>query len=201
MSSLPRCWMSWRFTLTFIVQDVTKDTKHIKKSLFLFRVYLYTSLWHYRFFLTWAEVRLCLGWLIFFFLKKQCFHKCISVCLSALQLTMHTVSGTKKQARGTACRPQRQDFCEAQMSERLQNISAALKVPISTEASIILQWKKFGTTRTLQKAGCPNKLSNQGRTIVREVTKNPVVGHSSADWVDNSLSSLQNTWQPTCSFK
>ncbi|KAI4885408.1 hypothetical protein NFI96_002823 [Prochilodus magdalenae] len=51
-----------------------------------------------------------------------------------------------------------------------KRISAALKVPKSTVASIILKWKKFGTTRT----GRPVKLSNHGRrALVREVKKNP----------------------------
>ena len=60
--------------------------------------------------------------------------------------------------------------------EGYQNISAALKVPTNTVASIILQWKKFGTTKTLPKAGHPAKLSNRGRrALVREVTKNPMV--------------------------
>ena len=57
-----------------------------------------------------------------------------------------------------------------------QNISAALKVPKNTVASIILRWKKFGTTKTLPRAGRPAKLNNRGRTaLVREVTKNPMV--------------------------
>ena len=60
--------------------------------------------------------------------------------------------------------------------EGCRNISAALKVPKSTAASIILKWKKFGTTRTLPRAGRPAKLSNQGRrALVREVTKNLMV--------------------------
>jgi hypothetical protein len=42
-------------------------------------------------------------------------------------------------------------------------------------ASIILKWKKFGTTTTLPRAGCQAKLSNRGRAFVREVTKNPMV--------------------------
>jgi hypothetical protein len=51
-----------------------------------------------------------------------------------------------------------------------------LKVPKNTEASIILQWKKFGTTKTLPRAGHPAKLSNRGRrTLVREVAKNTMV--------------------------
>ena len=36
---------------------------------------------------------------------------------------------------------------------RYQNVSAALKVPKNTVAFIILKWKKFGTTRTLPRAG------------------------------------------------
>jgi hypothetical protein len=43
-------------------------------------------------------------------------------------------------------------------------------------ASIILKWKKFGTTKTLHRAGRPAKLNNRGRrALVREVTKNPTV--------------------------
>ena len=44
------------------------------------------------------------------------------------------------------------------------------------EHSSILKWKKFGTTKTLPRAGCPAKLSNQGRkTLVMEVTKNLMI--------------------------
>ncbi|KAG2457255.1 TC1A transposase, partial [Polypterus senegalus] len=54
-----------------------------------------------------------------------------------------------------------------------KNISAALKVPKSTVASIILKRKTFGTTRTLPRAGHPAKLSYRGRrALVREVKKN-----------------------------
>jgi hypothetical protein len=54
-------------------------------------------------------------------------------------------------------------------------MSAALKVPKNTVASIILKWKKFGTTKTLTISGSLAKLSNQGsRALVREVTKNPM---------------------------
>ena len=48
-------------------------------------------------------------------------------------------------------------------------------------ASIILRWKKFGTTKTLLRVGHPGKLSNwvvgfgQGRALVRVVTKNRMV--------------------------
>ena len=60
--------------------------------------------------------------------------------------------------------------------EGYQNISAALKVPKKTVASIILKWKKFGTPKTLPRADRPAKLSNRWRkALVREVTKNPMV--------------------------
>ncbi|KAG2463316.1 TCB1 transposase, partial [Polypterus senegalus] len=60
--------------------------------------------------------------------------------------------------------------------ESYRKISAALKVPISTVASIIRKWKKFKTTRTLSRAGRPSKLSDRGRrALVRKVTKNPMV--------------------------
>ncbi len=51
--------------------------------------------------------------------------------------------------------------------------SAALKVPKSTVASIILKWKD---SRTLPRAGRPAKLSYRGRrALVREVKKNPKI--------------------------
>ena len=53
---------------------------------------------------------------------------------------------------------------------------AALKVPKNAVASIILKWKKFGTTNTLSRAGRLAKLINRGRrALVREVIKNPMV--------------------------
>jgi transposase len=60
--------------------------------------------------------------------------------------------------------------------EGYQNVSAALKVPKNTVASIILTWNKFGTTKTLPRAGRPAKLSNRGRrALARKVTKNLMV--------------------------
>uniref|UniRef100_A0AAZ3S3J9 Sleeping Beauty transposase HTH domain-containing protein n=1 Tax=Oncorhynchus tshawytscha TaxID=74940 RepID=A0AAZ3S3J9_ONCTS len=65
--------------------------------------------------------------------------------------------------------------------EEYQNNSAALKVPKNTVASIIIKCKKFGTTKTLLRAGRLAKLSNQGRrALVKEVTKNPMVTQSSS---------------------
>ncbi len=80
--------------------------------------------------------------------------------------------------KGTACRAQRQDCIEAQIWGRLQKKykSATLIVPKSTLASVIHIWKKFGTTRTLPRAGRPAKLSNWWRrALSRLVTKNLMV--------------------------
>jgi hypothetical protein len=46
--------------------------------------------------------------------------------------------------------------------EVYQNNSAALKVPKNTVASIILKWKKFGTTKTLPRLGRPAKNEQSG---------------------------------------
>jgi hypothetical protein len=56
--------------------------------------------------------------------------------------------------------------------EGYQKMSAALKVPENTVVSIILKWKKFGTTKTLPTA----ELGSRGRrALVKEMTKNPMV--------------------------
>ena len=63
-------------------------------------------------------------------------------------------------------------------------MSAALKVPKNTVASIILKQNTFGTTKTLPRAGRLAKLSNRGRSaLVREVPKKPMV----------TLTELQNS--------
>ena len=60
--------------------------------------------------------------------------------------------------------------------EGYQNISAGLKVLKNTVASINLKCKKFRTTKSFSRAGCPAKLSNLGRrALVREVTKNLMI--------------------------
>ncbi|KAG2461535.1 TCB1 transposase, partial [Polypterus senegalus] len=60
--------------------------------------------------------------------------------------------------------------------EGYRKMSAALKVLMSTVASIIRKWKKFKTTMTLPRASLPSKLSDRGRrALVREVTKNLMV--------------------------
>jgi hypothetical protein len=83
-------------------------------------------------------------------------------------------------------------------------MSAALKVPKNTVASIILKWKKFGTTKTFPRAGCPAKLSNRGRrALVREVTRKLPEGQPSLQqftnqafmvwWPDRSHPSIKGT--------
>ena len=61
-------------------------------------------------------------------------------------------------------------------AEVYQKMSVALNAPKNTVASIILKWKKFGTTQTLPRTGRPAKLNNRGRrALVRQVTKNTMV--------------------------
>ena len=80
------------------------------------------------------------------------------------------------EVEGIVRRAPRQDCVETQIWGRVQQSSAALKVPRTQLASIILKWKKFGTTKILPRAGRPAKLSNRWRrALVREVTKNLMV--------------------------
>jgi hypothetical protein len=62
--------------------------------------------------------------------------------------------------------------------EGYQNIYAALKVPKNTVASIILKWKKFGTTKTLPRAGRRAKLSNGGEKGLGQGGDQEPNGHS-----------------------
>ena len=72
--------------------------------------------------------------------------------------------------------------------------SATLKVPKSTVASLIVKWKKFGTTRTLPRAGRPAKLSNRGRrALERDVTKNPMVTELQRSCVEMGETSRRTT--------
>ena len=84
--------------------------------------------------------------------------------------------------------------------EGYQKMSAALKVPKNTVASIILKWKTFGTTKTLLAA----KLSKRGRRAFdREGTKNTMVTltelqRSSVEMGEpprrTTISCLEETW-------
>ncbi len=55
--------------------------------------------------------------------------------------------------------------------------SAALKVPKSTVASIILKWKTFGTTRTLPRAGRPGQTELSGEKSLGERGKEEPKDH------------------------
>ena len=65
---------------------------------------------------------------------------------------------------------------ELKSNHQIKPRQDCVEVPKNTVASIILKWKKFGTTKTLPRAGRLSKLSNRGRkAVVREETKNPMV--------------------------
>ena len=76
------------------------------------------------------------------------------------------------EVKGIVRRVPRQDCVEEQIWGRVPKITAALKIPKNTVASIILKWKKFGTTKALPRAG-------QRRALIREVIKNQMVTQSS----------------------
>ena len=62
--------------------------------------------------------------------------------------------------------------------EGYQKMSATLKVPKNTVASIFLKWKKFGTTKSLPRAGRQAKLSNWGRRSLGQGNDRVPDGHS-----------------------
>ena len=73
------------------------------------------------------------------------------------------------------CRPPRQDCIEAQIWGRVQKNVCSIEGP-NEHSDLHHKWKKFGTTRSLPRVAPPAKLSDRGRrTLVREVTKNPMV--------------------------
>jgi hypothetical protein len=76
----------------------------------------------------------------------------------------------RHEVEGIVRRAPRQDCVKKQIWGRIPKYLCSRKVPKNTVASIILQWKKFGTTKTLPRAGFPAKLSNRG-----EGPKNPMV--------------------------
>ena len=85
---------------------------------------------------------------------------------SGAHLTVHVrAKKTSHEVEGIVLRAPRQDCVKAPIWGR-----------VPRNVCIILKWKKFGTTKTLPRAGRPAKLSNRGRrALVREVTKNPMV--------------------------
>ena len=76
------------------------------------------------------------------------------------------------EVEGIVHRAPRQDCVKAQIWENVPKNVCFIDGP----QEHILKWKKFGTTKTLPRAGRPAKLSNQRRrALIREVTKNPMV--------------------------
>ena len=74
------------------------------------------------------------------------------------------------EVKGIIHKAPRHDCVEAQIWGRVPK-----NVPKNTVASI-LKWKKFGTTKSLPRAGRPAKLNSRGRrALIREETKNPMV--------------------------
>ena len=110
--------------------------------------------------------------------------------------------------------------------ERYRKMFAALKVPMSTEASLIHKWKKFGTTRTLPRAGRRRRAPEKGlikggdqepdghsdtasKFLCEEIENlaegQPSLQHSTnqafmVEWPDGSHSSVKGTWRPTLEF-
>ena len=62
--------------------------------------------------------------------------------------------------------------------EGYKSISAALKVPKNTVVSIILKWKKFGTTKTLPRAGRLSKQEQLGEKGLGQEGDQETDGHS-----------------------
>ena len=105
-------------------------------------------------------------------------------------------------------------------------MSLALKVPKNTVASIILKWEKFGTTKTLSRAGRPAKTEQSGEKGFGQGGDHEPDGHSDrvplwkwenlpegqpslqdstnqafmVEWPDGSHSSVKGTGQPSWSL-
>jgi hypothetical protein len=64
-----------------------------------------------------------------------------------------------------------------------KNNSAALKVHKNMMVSILLKWKKFITTNTFPRAGCPSKMSNSSSV---EMGGQPSLQHSTKSGLHGS---------------
>ena len=80
------------------------------------------------------------------------------------------------EVEGIVRRGLRQDCVEAQIWGRVAKNVCSIEDPQEHSGLHHSNWKKFGTTKTLPRAGCLAKLSDRGRrALVRELTKNPMV--------------------------
>uniref|UniRef100_A0AAY5L6C3 Transposase Tc1-like domain-containing protein n=1 Tax=Esox lucius TaxID=8010 RepID=A0AAY5L6C3_ESOLU len=61
-----------------------------------------------------------------------------------------------------------------QSGEEYKIISKALDIPWNTVKTVIIKWRKYGTTETLPRAGHPSKIDEKTRRkLVREASKSP----------------------------
>ncbi len=98
-------------------------------------------------------------------------HTCL---YKTLQLTVHVRANEIMRSKELPEELRDRIVARHRSGQGYKKISAALKVPKSTVASIILKWKTFGTTRTFLELAVRPKLSYRGRrALVREVKKNP----------------------------
>ena len=67
--------------------------------------------------------------------------------------------------------------------EGYQKMSAALKVPKNTVASIILKWKKFGTPKTFPRAGRPSQTEQLGEKGLGQGSDQELDGHRALEFL------------------
>ena len=141
------------------------------------------------------------------------------------QLIVHVRAKTKPWGFRNCTLSSETGLCRGtDLGKGTKNMPAALNVPKNTVASIILKWKKFGTTKTLPRAGRPGKTEGErglgqggdqepdGHSDrapkfcaepSRRTTISAALDQCSAfmlEWPDRSYSSVKATWQPTWSL-
>ena len=94
------------------------------------------------------------------------------------QLTVH-VSAKKQAMRSKELFTELRDriVSRNRSGEGYQQVSTALKAPKNTVASIILKWKKFGTSKTLFRACPPGQTEQSGQGLGQGGDQEPD-GHS-----------------------
>ncbi|KAI3360768.1 hypothetical protein L3Q82_013010 [Scortum barcoo] len=66
-----------------------------------------------------------------------------------------------------------------QSGEGYKRISKELNIPWNTVKTVIIKWRKYGTTVTLPRTGRPSKIDDKTRRkLVREAAKRPTVQHN-----------------------
>jgi hypothetical protein len=81
-------------------------------------------------------------------------------------------------------RTQRQDCVEPHICGMVLKHFCIIEGP-QEHSALIPKWKKFGTTKTLPRAGRPGQTEQSGRrALVKEVTKNPMVTDRVPEFLD-----------------